>query len=215
MKVFLDHFPPCSLKQKISLNPELTDTANKLAILLQGSPVSATEALRLQAGYHVCPLLIGVLWIQSVILILLFKDSSSLSFQSYWSAIPSACFSSNFIPRDLQQTTQGHIYCFQCFLLIVSPITLDSHFKMLRVQHRYPGHCPSGMGSTVAAPLCITPFHNIEVKLALSPHCISLRIWRTVAEEKTCSPRPGLPSLGGGQFRVLKEELLYFVLLLG
>lgn len=47
MKVFLDHFPPCSLKQKISLNPELTDTANKLAILLQGSPVSATEALRL------------------------------------------------------------------------------------------------------------------------------------------------------------------------
>lgn len=43
MKVFNDHFPPCSLKQKLSLNPELTDTA----ILLQGSPVSATEALRL------------------------------------------------------------------------------------------------------------------------------------------------------------------------
>lgn len=43
MKVFNDHFPPCSLKQKLSLNLELTDTA----ILLQGSPVSATEALRL------------------------------------------------------------------------------------------------------------------------------------------------------------------------
>lgn len=47
VKVFLDNVPPCSLKQKLSLNPELTDMANKLAILLQGSPVSAAEALRL------------------------------------------------------------------------------------------------------------------------------------------------------------------------
>lgn len=27
VKVFLDHFPCCSVKQKLSLNPELTNTA--------------------------------------------------------------------------------------------------------------------------------------------------------------------------------------------